>query len=98
MSEYIGVKTTISVFQSGSLYQPWGWFQSDGELKRMVAYLMKAVKCKSKDIYSCYQGMSGDQVLKSLPTDFKKNPFHPVSDDDFFTLSVNDESYELTQR
>ena len=89
--------SAVSLFQSGSLFEMWGWYLSEKVSSERIEKLKTNINCELDDIYECYKGKTGLEVLQSSPIglDFF---YHPVPDNDFFSSNITEEVYDLARR
>ena len=85
----------VSVFQSASLFDL--WYESEKVNSERIENLKTNINCELDDIYECYKGKTGLEVLQSSPIglDFF---YHPVPDDDFFSSNITEEKFYLARK
>ncbi|XP_067937851.1 putative inactive carboxylesterase 4 [Watersipora subatra] len=86
--------------ESGSLYTDWGWYTSERQWKEVVEGIKRKTNCQSSEsVYDCLSGLSVKEVYAVLPANNAySNLWHPMPDNDFFSLEVMNDGYNLSRR
>ena len=94
------IGTFYCILQSGSLYADWGWYTSERKWKEVVEGIKRKTNCPSSEsVYDCLSGLSVKEVYAVLPANNAySNLWHPMPDDDFFSLEVMNDGYNLSRR
>lgn len=98
MDETPSVLNSLDYLQSGTLYQPWGWYLSEKANQEKLDKLREATSCQLDDIYECFEGKTGAEVVTSSPFVLTEFHFHPMSDESFFPADIMNETYREAKR